>query len=57
MNRRALGRGIGERVHVRHHVVSEALLVLRCRIEIDRGSGRAHLGDRRLRNRDAELHL
>ena len=50
-------RDVAERVDVRHHVVAEAPLVRRDRVEVDVVEVRAHLRDRLVGNRNAELLL
>ena len=49
------GRDVAERVHVRHDVVAEPALVRRDDVEVDVVEMRAHLRDRVVGNRNAEL--
>ena len=51
------GRDVAERVDVRHHVVAKAPLVRGDDVEVDVVEMRAHLRDRLVRNRHAELLL
>ena len=57
MNGFAAGRDVAERVDVRHHVVPEATLVRGDGVEVDVVEVRAHLRDRLVGNRHAELLL
>ncbi len=51
------GRVLAEEVHVRHDVVTETLLQRGCPLEVERVELRAHLGERFLRDVEAELRL
>src|ERR1700737_2570645 len=55
--RLCLGCDISKSVHVRHHVVAKALLVLGHRVEVDVVEVRLHLANRLFGNRYAQLTL